>query len=76
MADASALVPLVPLTYPPQSPTTKMVFNFKKLVSMATLVTALSALCTYPSPVAGSPLVARAQCAATLSTAAVSVFCF
>ena len=53
-----------------------MVFNFKKLVSMATLVTALSALCTYPSPVAGSPLVARAQCAATLSTAAVSVFCF
>ncbi|EJF62105.1 glycoside hydrolase family 76 protein [Dichomitus squalens] len=47
-----------------------MVFNFKKLASIATLVTVMSTLCTYPSPVAASPLVPRAQCAATLSTAA------
>ncbi|KAI1783554.1 glycoside hydrolase family 76 protein [Ganoderma leucocontextum] len=48
-----------------------MLFNFDKLVSMATLVTVLSMLGTYPIAATASPrpLVPRAQCAATLSTA-------
>ena len=43
-----------------------MLFNFKKLASLATAVTALSALTAH-----ASPLEKRAQCAATLSTSAV-----
>ncbi|KAI9061566.1 glycoside hydrolase family 76 protein [Trametes sanguinea] len=46
-----------------------MLFRFKKLASLASLVTVLSAFSGDNAAVA-SPLQARAQCAATLSTAA------
>lgn len=57
------------------SPLFEMLFNFNKLVSMTTLVTVFSTLSTHPAAVTASPatLVPRAQCAATLSTASVSV---
>ncbi|CDO77566.1 Glycoside Hydrolase Family 76 protein [Trametes cinnabarina] len=45
-----------------------MLFNFKKLATLASLVTVLSAFSADYAAVA-SPLQARAQCAATLSTA-------
>ena len=68
-------VPPSPLLDPCYPPPAKMLFNFDKLVSMATLVTVLSTLSTYPAATSASPtlLVPRAQCSATLSTATVSL---
>lgn len=55
-----------PLLFHIFTTSTNMLFNFKKLASLATAVTALSALTAH-----ASPLEKRAQCAVTLSTSAV-----
>ena len=52
-----------------------MVFSFKKLASLASLITVLSVFSADYAAVA-SPLQARAQCAATLSTAEVRAHAF